>query len=126
AAEVDGDRVRAVTLKHQNSGESIVVAGQYIIEATELGDLLPMTGTEYVTGFESQRDTGEPSAPSEAQPTNSQAVSICFAIDQVDGNQVGDKPHNYDKWRAFSPSFWGGPLIGFVAPHPRTLERTVR
>ena len=58
SAEVDGDRVRAVTLRHRDSGDTIVVTGKYIIEATELGDLLPMTGTEYVTGFESQRDTG--------------------------------------------------------------------
>ena len=125
-AETDGDRVRSVTLRHRDGGEGIVVSAPYIIDATELGDLLPMTGTEYVTGFESQAETGEPSAPVEAQPTNSQAVSICFAIDHVEGNQVIDKPRNYDKWRAFTPSFWGGPLIGFVAPHPRTLESTVR
>lgn len=126
SAEVDGDRVRSVTLRHRDSGGEIVVSAAYIIEATELGELLPMTGTEYVTGFESQAETGEPSAPAEAQPTNSQAVSICFAIDHLDGNHVIDKPRNYDKWRSFTPSFWGGPLIGFVAPHPRTLETTVR
>ena len=126
AAEVDGDRIRSVTLCHRDSGERIVVSAPYVIDATELGDLLPLTDTEYVTGFEAQSETGEPSAPAEAQPTNSQAVSICFAVDHLDGDRVIDKPRNYDKWRAYSPSFWGGPLIGFVAPHPRTLEPTVR
>jgi hypothetical protein len=98
----------------------------YIIDATELGDLLPMTSTEYVTGFESRAETGEPSAPDVAQPDNVQAVSVCFAIDHVDGDQTIDKPANYEFWRQYQPSFWGGPLLGFKAPHPRTLEITER
>jgi hypothetical protein len=126
SAETDGDQVRAVSLRHRDGGESIVVSAKYIIDATELGDLLPMTGTEYVRGFESQAETGEPSAPAEAQPENQQAVSICFAIDHIEGDHRIDKPKNYEKWRALTPSFWGGPLIGFKAPHPRTLMTTIR
>jgi hypothetical protein len=126
SAEVDGDRVRAVTLAHRDSGDRIVVTAPYVIDATELGDLLPMTGAEYVSGFESQAETGEPSAPTTAQPDNQQAISICFAIDEVEGNHVIDKPKSYDKWRAYQPSFWGGPLLGFRSPHPRTLEIVTR
>jgi hypothetical protein len=51
-----------------------------------------------------------------------QAVSICFAMDHVDGDQTITKPRNYDYWRNYQPHFWGGPLLGFKAPHPRTLE----
>jgi hypothetical protein len=126
AAEIDGDSVRAVTLRHRDSGDAVVVSARYIVDATELGDLLPLTGTEYVRGFESQAETGEPSAPASAQPDNQQAVSFCFAMDHIDGNHTIDKPANYDKWRALTPSFWGGPLIGFRSPHPRTLEITTR
>jgi len=126
AAEVDGDTVRAVTLAHCLSGERVVCTAPYVVDATELGDLLPLTGTEYVTGFESGRETGEPSAPDEAQPDNQQAVSYCFAIDHVDGDHVVDKPDNYAFWRAYAPPFWGGPLIGFRSPHPRTLELVTR
>lgn len=122
SAEMDGDRVRAVTLKPCGSGEPIVVTAAYTIDATELGDLLPLTGTEYAKGFESRADTGEPSAPEHAQPDNVQALSFCFAIDHVEGNHVIDKPANYDFWRRYQPDFWGGPLLGFKAPHPRTLE----
>ncbi|CDZ32972.1 Fumarate reductase/succinate dehydrogenase flavoprotein domain protein [Neorhizobium galegae bv. officinalis] len=125
-ADVDGDTVRSVTVRHRDTGQEITVSAAYILDATELGDLLPMTGTEYVKGFEAQSDTGEPSAPSEAQPDNVQAVSICFAIDHVDGDQTIDKPENYDYWRAYQPHFWGGPLLGFTAPHPRTLDFTTR
>ncbi len=122
SAETDGDTVRSVTVARKDNGEKAVITAPYVIDATELGDLLPLTGTEYVRGFESQAETGEPSAPSEAQPDNQQAVSICFAVDHVDGNHVIDKPKNYDFWRSYEPDFWGGPLLGFKAPHPRTLE----
>ena len=74
AAEMDGDSVRAVTLQHRDSTDRIVVSAPFVVDATELGDLLPLTGTEYATGFEAQSDTGEPSAPAEAQPDNVQAV----------------------------------------------------
>jgi hypothetical protein len=125
-ADVDGDLVRSVTLRHRDSGAEIVISADYVLDATELGDLLPMTGTEYAKGFEAQSDTGEPSAPEHAQPDNVQAVSICFAIDHADGDQTIDKPENYDYWRSYQPHFWGGPLLGFTAPHPRTLEHTTR
>jgi len=126
AADMDGERVTSVTLRNLDDGEKIAVSGRYVIDATELGDLLPLTGTDYARGFESRAETGEPSAPADAQPDNQQAVSICFAVDHVDGNHVIDKPENYDEWRAVQPDFWGGPLIGFKAPHPRTLEITER
>lgn len=122
SADVDGDTVRSITLRHRDFGDRVTASAPYVIDATELGDLLPLTGTEYVKGFEAQSDTGEPSAPVEAQPDNVQALSICFAVDHVDGNHVIDKPANYDFWRTYQPDFWGGPLLGWRAPHPRTLE----
>ncbi|MBW8723930.1 MAG: FAD-dependent oxidoreductase [Inquilinus limosus] len=103
AADVDGDRVRAIRLAHRDGGPDIVARGRYVLDATETGSLLPLTGTEYVTGFESRSETGEPSAPWAAQPLNMQAVSICFALDHVDGNHVGDRPANYAFWRDYRP-----------------------
>lgn len=125
-ASTTGDRVDAVTLRHRDHGHEATVTAKWFLDATELGDLLPLTGTDYVRGFEAQSDTGEPSAPAVAQPDNQQAVSICFAMDHVDGTHTIDKPANYDFWRAVQPPFWGGPLISFRGPHPRTLEITER
>lgn len=122
SADTHGDMVRAVSLRHRDTDQEITVTAAFVIDATELGDLLPLTGTEYAVGTESQSDTGEPSAPAVAQPDNVQALSICFAIDHVDGDQTIDKPDNYDHWRAYQPHFWGGPMLGFKAPHPRTLD----
>lgn len=125
-AATTGDRVDSVTLADLRDGSRSVVEASYVIDATELGDLLPLTGAEHVTGFESRDDTGEPSAPAEAQPDNLQAFSVCFAVDHVDGDHTIDRPVHYDHWRSVQPDFWGGPLLGWKAPHPRTLEITER
>lgn len=127
SADMNGDNVRAVTFRELGvGGQHFTVSASFTIDATELGDLLPLTSTDYVTGFESRKDTGEPSAPDEAQPDNQQAFSICFAVDHVDGDHTIPKPESYDHWRNFRPDFWGGPLIGLRSPEPRTLVPTER
>lgn len=125
-AATDGDDVRSVTLEHLSTGDRIEIEAAYILDATELGDLLPLTGTEYVTGFESSAETGEPSAPSEAQPDNQQAISWCFVVDHVDGDRTIDRPHDYDHWRSLQPEFWGAPMLSLTGPDPRTLEQVTR
>ncbi|CAH0042254.1 unnamed protein product [Clonostachys rhizophaga] len=115
--------VHSVTFRRLDNPGIFTVQSSYVIDATELGDLLPLSKTPYVTGFESRQDTGEPSAPDEAQPQNSQAVSICFAVEHIEGeDHIIPKPPNYDFWRKRHPDFWGAPLLGLKAPHPRTLE----
>ena len=126
AASVDHDRVESVTVRHLDDGRETTITADYVIDATELGDLLPLTGTEYVTGFESRHDTGEPSAPDEAQPDNQQAISWCFVFDQVDGDHTIDRPADYDAWRRVQPDYWGAPMISLTGPDPRTLEISTR
>jgi hypothetical protein len=127
SCQMDGCQIRAVTFRNTVTGAHFVANASYVIDATELGDLLPMSGTPYVTGFESRKDTGEPSAPEEAQPANSQAVSICFAVDHIQGeDHTIPEPSSYQHWRQYQPSFWGAPLVSLTAPHPRTLELVQR
>ena len=121
--DADGDRVNAVHLAPEWSDRpAVTVTATYVIDATETGELLPLSGTEYVTGFESRDDTGEPSAPSTAQPLNMQAASWCFAMEHVDGDHVIDRPATYDYWRTARPKVWPGDLLSFRWPDPRTLE----
>lgn len=123
-AEVDGDRVRAVTVRHRLTGEQRVLTAPLFVDATELGDLLPLTGTEYITGAESKAETGELHAADQANPENQQAFTICFAIDHVEGeDHTIDKPHEYAFWRQFAPELtppWPGRLLDFTYTHPRS------
>src|SRR6516162_727413 len=59
-AEVQGDRVRAVVVRDARTGRERTLVAPYFLDATELGDLLPMAGAEFVIGAESQARTGEP------------------------------------------------------------------
>lgn len=126
SADTDGDVTRTVTVRRLTDQSEVVIAAEYFLDATETGELLPLTGTEYVTGFESRHETGEPSAPEEAQPDNWQALSVCFAVDHVEGDHTIEEPEQYQKWRSVRPDFWWGPLLGLVSPHPRTLEAAPR
>lgn len=130
SAEVDGDRVRSVTVRHGPGGTEAALSGPYFLDATELGDLLPLTGTEYVTGFESRAETGEPHAPAEAQPLNMQSFTCCFAMDYVAGeDHTVQKPDMYDFWRAYVPELrpaWPGRQLDWTYTHPITLEPIFR
>jgi len=127
SAAVDDTVVRSVVVENLVTGERLELAAAYVLDATELGDLLPLTGAEYVTGAESRADTGEPSAPTEAQPHNVQAFSWCFVVDHREGeNHVIERPRDYEYWSTYRPEFWGAPLLSLTAPHPRTLEIVTR
>lgn len=127
AATTDGDQVTSVTLTSLIGEPDVTVAASYVIDATETGELLPLTGTEYVTGFESAAETGEPSAPAQTQPDNVQALSVCFALEHVDGNHVIDRPERYDFWSSYTPAAWNGErMLSWKAPNPRTLAMDQR
>jgi hypothetical protein len=126
AADVAGDRVRAVTVRDLRSERDTILTAPYFLDATELGGLLPLTKTEHVTGFESQKDTGEPHAPAEAQPDNQQAFTCCFAMDYQGGeDHTIAKPDEYDFWRRHVPKLtpsWPGPLLSWKMSEPITLK----
>lgn len=127
AAAVADDRVDAVDFVHLERDATFRVHASYVLDATELGDLLPLTGTDYVTGFESRADTGEPSAPDVARPQDEQAFSWCFVMDYDEhGDHVIEEPPHYQDWRTKRPPFWGAPMISLTGPDPRTLETFTR
>jgi hypothetical protein len=102
-ADVNGDRVQAVRALDLESRHELILRAAFFADATEQGDLLPLTKTEYVIGAEAQKDTTEPNAKAEAQPNNLQGCTSCFVMDYVaDENHVIDRPRDYSYWRDFS------------------------
>lgn len=122
-AAVDGDRITSVTVQNRDTGDRIELTASYFLDATECGDLLPLTGAEYVTGAESVAQTGEPHAPQQADPMDMQAFTYCFAIDYIEGEDFTiSKPEQYDFWRSYAPPFWPGPLLAWTGSRPTTLR----
>lgn len=126
SADVTGDRVRALQARSNRNGQTLVLSAPYFVDATELGDLLPVTKTEYVTGAESRKETRELHAPEKADAANQQAFTMCLAMDYVPGtNNVAGKPRDYDFWRDFVPQLtpaWSGKLIDLTYSSPATLQ----
>jgi len=127
AVEMDGDRARSVTLGHLDTGEWTEVATDWVLDGTELGDLLDLAGIEHVIGAEGQGETGELHAPAEPNPLDQQAITWCFAIDHLEGeDHTIDRPEQYDFWRGYQADFWPGPLLGWVDVDPKTLGSRYR
>lgn len=126
SADVVGTAVNNVQVACIKTGSRRSLYAKYFVDATELGDLLPLTGTEYRTGTEARSETNELHAPEKADPANNQAFTMCFAMDHVAGeNHVIDKPREYDFWRNHVPAIvpsWSGPLLDLRYSHPSTLK----
>ncbi len=125
-AQVDGNKVKALKAKNLKSGREIILEAPYFADATELGELLPLTGTEFVTGTESRKETGELHAPEQGDPENNQAFTMCFAADYLPGeDHTIQKPEDYAFWRDFIPQLtppWPGKLLDLNYSTPSTLQ----
>src|SRR3954454_13826264 len=127
AALVDGDRIQAVTVREVATGAERAVWADWVLDATETGELLELCGAEHVTGFESRAQTGEPHAPAGAQPLNMQAASACFALDHLDGeDHTIERPASYMEWKDRRPPGWPEGQLSLLAPDPRTNEPVAR
>lgn len=128
-AETRGNKVLSLKGKNRLTRQEVQLAAPYFVDATELGDLLPLTGTEYVTGAEAKHETNELHAADAADPKNNQAFTVCFAMDYMPGaNHVIEKPEEYEFWRNFEPKMkvpWSGKLLDLKYSNPRTLAPKV-
>lgn len=125
-SDTEGGHVKRIFIENKETGENICINASYFIDATELGDVLPLTNTAFVTGSESQMDTNEPSAKVEANPKNVQAFSVCLAMSyhENEDNTI-EKPEKYEYWRNFIPNLtpaWSGRLLSLTGLSPRTLQ----
>jgi hypothetical protein len=126
SAATSGDKVEAVRVRSLESGNELNLIAPFFTDATETGELLPLTKTEYVTGAEAQKDTGEPHAKPEYQPQNMQAFTCCFAMEYLHGeDHTITKPRDWAFWRDYVPPIqppWPGKLLSLIYSNPVTLE----
>ncbi|MGJ7031630.1 FAD-dependent oxidoreductase [Niabella hirudinis] len=125
-AAVRSTRVVSLTARNAKNGALVVLEGAWFIDATELGELLPLTGTAYVTGTESRKQTGELHAAEAADPENNQAFTMCFAMDYMEGERhIIPRPADYLFWRNYVPALnpaWPGKLLSLQYAQPQTLQ----
>ncbi|HWL14936.1 MAG TPA: FAD-dependent oxidoreductase [Opitutus sp.] len=128
---MDGDHARAVTLLDELNHTERTLTGPYIVDATELGDLLELAKVESVIGAESRSETGEPLAvDGPAEPHEQMVFTHVFALDHFPGEEhIIEKPRDYEFWkrqkshRGDFPKFTLPDLLGAKHDH---MRRTVR
>jgi hypothetical protein len=119
-----GDRLESVSLCSRTTGITICVTAAYILDATELGDLLDLARIEHVIGAESQAQTGEMHAADVANPLDQQAISWCFALDYLAGqDHTISQPKAFDFWRNYQADFWPDKHFSWYDVNPVTLKK---
>ncbi|MBE3578017.1 MAG: FAD-dependent oxidoreductase [Limnochordales bacterium] len=93
------------------------VVPEMVIDASELGDLLPLAGLPYRSGAESRAETGEPHAKEKANPNWVQSFTYTFAVEYRPGeNHTIPKPEGYEQFRDSQPytfKLWYGDKVGW-------------
>src|SRR6185369_3820302 len=72
-------------------------------------------------------ETGEPHASETANQRDQQAITHCFAMEHLPGeDHTIDRPRQYDLWREHHPPGWPGPILSWTTLRPETHEPLTR
>ncbi len=88
-----------------DTGRVTRIGAQYLLDATEWGDALPLAGLPFTVGQEAKTEHDEPHAPDSAHPEWVQSLAYCFALrwrpDLAPlARTVVPRPHTYEAFRA--------------------------
>jgi hypothetical protein len=98
--DVAGGRIRSALALDLERSRVTRIRPQFVLDATELGDLLPLAGVPYVVGSEARSDTGEPHAGEAANAACVQSFTYPFAVEHTPGEMHRiAKPPEYEKFR---------------------------
>ena len=102
--KVEAGAIREALAYRFDRREVVRIKPRFVLDATELGDLLPLAGVPYAAGSEAQADTGEPHAAADANLACVQSFTYPFAIDVRNGenHRIG-KPPQYEYFRDSQP-----------------------
>lgn len=116
AAQTEGDRISSVRVDNNLTGDVMELVAPYFLDATELGDLLPLVGVEHVVGAEPQEETEEPHAVPGGNERCQMAITWCYAIDHIEGEDFTiARPERYEYFRDAVPPHWPNSQLSFTA-----------
>jgi hypothetical protein len=106
SVQVNADRVESLLAINLDDRRWTRIRPRIVVDATELGDLLPLAGAEYVVGAETKAETGEPHAqPLEPKRHCVQSFTYTFVLERVPpgARHVIAKPEHYEHYRDGQP-----------------------
>lgn len=98
SVEMNGGRVVSLSARGFYGAPRRFVAA-YVLDATDLGELLPLANVPFRLGAEARSEFGEPSAPPRPEPAWIQPITIPIAVElrPAHENHVIPKPPGYDE-----------------------------
>jgi FAD dependent oxidoreductase len=106
AGETAGDRITRLHAVHLDERRWWTFRPGIVIDATELGDVLPLAGAEYRLGAESRAQTGEPHAqPHEPKAHCVQSFTYTFVLERTPAGSrhIIGRPEKYEHYRDSQP-----------------------
>jgi hypothetical protein len=95
-AEKQGNAIKSVIFYSFSGKAFFRLEGKTFIDATELGEFLPLAGALYITGAESSAMTGEPDAPAAANPKALQSFTYPFILQTATAHK-SERPSHYEE-----------------------------
>ena len=85
-----------------DTGRIIRIGAQFVLDATETGDVLPLAGSPWTVGQEARSVYGEPDAPPAPHPEWVQSFTYCFAVRWTPQGVLPlvERPAEYDNFHA--------------------------
>ena len=111
----------------QDRATSGRLVAPYFLDATELGDLLPLAGVEFVTGFEARRETGDDRTPGAGPARQSAVVHLLLrhGLPRRARTTRSTGPPSTPSGAITCPKLtpaWPGKLLGLDDADPITLK----
>lgn len=120
-AETAGDFVKNVSVINLADKTVKKYAAKFFLDATDCGELLPLTGTEYREGAESREETGEPHAAAVPCKEDVQPVTHVISLEMKEKLEPCDMIEKPDEYEYFLNKKCDGiPLFGWEYPDART------
>lgn len=97
-ANVQSDTITSLSTVDEH-GYPATYNAKYFLDATDLGDVLPLAHVEHVVGAESKAQTNEPDAPNQPHPEWIQPITMVVALERrpANENHTIEKPANYEQ-----------------------------
>lgn len=97
-SQVTSGRVRSLLVYSFATRTFTRLEGAVFIDATEFGELLPLTGARFHAGADARSETGEPDAEDAADPNALQSFTYPFVLAKQSSNEPAPaRPPNYDR-----------------------------
>lgn len=119
----DGHRITGMTFR-SSKGDELSIEAPLTIDASDWGDVVQLSGTEFEVGPDPKSRYGEPSAQEDVSvnpPNEMNPITWTLIVEESQGDTPIPQPPHYDDRR-----FWGSTLYGKNEAAKQKWERKVK